>query len=99
MTFWNHLGEDESLLEDAGYAVVFFTAFGGGEITADGDPDFLGLRGPLTVPPTRVVLRTCAVPDAFSPDTGSARLSLGAAGELPSGQHASRRRAASICRS
>ena len=69
MTFWNHLGEDESLLEDAGYAVVFFTAFGGGEVTADGDPDFLGLRGPLTVPATRVVLRTCAVPDAFSPAT------------------------------
>lgn len=77
MTLWNHLGEDASLLEDAGYAVVSFTAFGGGEITADGDPDFLGLRGPLTVPATRVVLRTCAVPDAFSPEAGSPRLSLG----------------------
>jgi hypothetical protein len=76
MTFWGHLGEDASLLEDAGYAVVNFTAFGGGEITADGDPDFLGLRGPLDVPPTRVVLRACAVPDAFSPATGSPRLSL-----------------------
>lgn len=76
MTFWNHLGEDASLLEDAGYAVVNFTAFGGGEITAEGNPDFLGLRGPLDVPPTRVVLRACAVPDPFSPDTGSPRLSL-----------------------
>jgi hypothetical protein len=76
MTFWNRLGEDASLLEDAGYAVVYFTAFGGGEVTADGDPDFLGLRGPLSVPATRVVLRTCMVPDAFSPMTGSPRLSL-----------------------
>ena len=76
MTFWNHLGEDASLLEDAGYAVVNFSAFGGGEITAEGDPDFLGLRGPLDVPATRVVLRTCAVPDAFSAAAGSPRLSL-----------------------
>ena len=76
MTFWGHLNEDASLLEDAGYAVVNFTPFGGGEITAEGDPDFLGLRGPLDVPATRVVLRACAVPDAFSPDSGSPRLSL-----------------------
>ena len=76
MTLWGHLGEDASLLEDAGYAVVNFTPFGGGEITADGNPDFLGLRGPLDVPATRVVLRACAVPDAFSPDKGSHRLSL-----------------------
>jgi hypothetical protein len=76
MTFWSHLAEDASLLEDAGYAVVNFTPFGGGEITADGDPDFLGLRGPLTVPPTRVVLRGCALPDPFAPATGSPRLSL-----------------------
>jgi hypothetical protein len=76
MTFWGHLDEDASLLEDAGYAVVTFTPFGGGEITADGDPDFLGLRGPLDAPATRVVLRTCAVPNAFSPDSGSPGLSL-----------------------
>jgi hypothetical protein len=71
MTFWGHLDEDASLLEDAGYAVVTFTPFGGGEITAEGDPDFLGLRGPLDVPATRVVLRACAVPDAFSPQIGA----------------------------
>jgi hypothetical protein len=76
MTFWGHLDEDASLLEDAGYAVVTFTAFGGGEITAEGDPDFLGLRGPLDVPATRVVLRACAVPNAFSPVTGSPGLSV-----------------------
>ena len=76
MTFWGHLGEDASLLEDAGYAVVNFAPFGGGEITAEGNPDFLGLRGPLDVPATRVVLRACVVPDAFSPDKDWNRLSL-----------------------
>ena len=50
MTFWPQLGADASFLEDAGYAVLYFTPFGGGEITADGDADFLGLRGPLTDP-------------------------------------------------
>lgn len=69
MTFWNHLGADQSFLEDAGFAVLGFTLFGGGEVTADGDSDFLGLRGPLQLPPTRVVLRGCAAPSAFSPST------------------------------
>jgi hypothetical protein len=69
MTFWNHLGADESFLEDAGFALIYFTLFGGGEVTANGDSDFLGLRGPLEVPPTRVVLRSCAVPSSFDPGT------------------------------
>jgi hypothetical protein len=69
MTFWNHLGADESFLEDAGFALISFTLFGGGEVTANGDSDFLGLRGPLQVPPTRVVLRGCAVPTSFDPST------------------------------
>jgi hypothetical protein len=79
MTLWSHLAEDASLLEDAGYAVINFTPFGGGEVTADGDPDFLGLRGPLTVPATRVVLRSCALADPFTltPVTGSPKLSIG----------------------
>jgi hypothetical protein len=67
LTFWAHLGATQAFLEDAGFAVLYFTQFGGGEVTAQGDPDFLGLRGPLTVPATRVVLRGCAVPAAFSP--------------------------------
>jgi len=67
LTFWSHLSATQAFLEDAGFAVLNFTQYGGGEVTADGPPDFLGLRGPLTVPPTRVVLRACAVPTAFSP--------------------------------
>ncbi len=45
MTFWPHLGADLGFLEDAGYAVLHFALFGGGEVTAKGDPDFLGQRG------------------------------------------------------
>ena len=42
MTFWPHLGADLGFLQDAGYAVIRFALCGGGEVTADGDPDFLG---------------------------------------------------------
>jgi len=68
MTFWGHLGADLGFLEDAGYAVIRFALYGGGEVTAEGDPDFLGQRGPLVVPPTRIVFRTCAAPVDFAPD-------------------------------
>lgn len=72
LTFWTHLGATQAFLEDAGFAVLNFTQDGGGEVTANGDPDFLGLRGPLTLAASRVVLRACAVPSAFSPPTDPA---------------------------
>jgi hypothetical protein len=68
MTIWGHLGADLGFLEDAGYAVIRFALYGGGEVTAEGDPDFTGQRGPLVLPPTRIVFRTCAVPADFAPD-------------------------------
>jgi hypothetical protein len=68
VTFWRHQGASLGFLEDAGYAVLRFTPFGGGETTASSPPDFLGLRGPVTLPPTRVVLRACAAPRVFSRD-------------------------------
>jgi hypothetical protein len=68
MTIWNHLGADLGFLQDSGYAVIRFALAGGGETTAHGDPDFLGQRAPLVLSPTRIVLRTCAVPADFSPD-------------------------------
>jgi hypothetical protein len=67
MTIWPHLGPDLGFLQDAGYAVIRFALAGGGEVTADGDPDFLGQRGPLVVAPSRIVFRTCAVPKDFAP--------------------------------
>jgi hypothetical protein len=67
MTFWNHLGADLGYLQDSGYAVLRFILAGGGEVTADGDPDIFGQRPPLVVSPTRIVLRGCAAPDAFVP--------------------------------
>ncbi len=67
VTFWRHQGASLGFLEDAGYAVVRFSPFGGGETTANSEPDFLGLQGPVTLPPTRVVLRACAAPRVFVP--------------------------------
>ena len=69
MTLWFHLGADDGFLSTAGYAVVRFNPFGGGEVTAQGPPDFLGQRGPWVLPASRVVLRGCAVPTPFDPAT------------------------------
>jgi hypothetical protein len=66
VTFWRHQGASLGFLEDAGYAVLRFQPYGGGETTAVGQPDFLGLQGPVSLPATRVVLRTCAAPRVFS---------------------------------
>jgi hypothetical protein len=68
VTFWTHQGASLGFLEDAGYAVLRFHLFGGGETTAQSPGDFLGLQAPVTLPATRVVLRACAAPDPFSPD-------------------------------
>ncbi|HVU51962.1 MAG TPA: hypothetical protein VHL80_14795 [Polyangia bacterium] len=68
VTFWPHQGASLGFLEDAGYAVLRFKLFGGGETTAQSPSDFLGLQAPVTLPATRVVLRACAAPQPFSPD-------------------------------
>ncbi len=65
ITFWSRQGATDGLLASSGFAVLHFDLFGGGELTALSRPDFLGLTGPVEVPPTRVVLRGCGAPDAF----------------------------------
>ncbi|HEY2900635.1 MAG TPA: hypothetical protein VGL59_08680 [Polyangia bacterium] len=67
VTFWNHQGADSGFLADAGYAVIGFSPYGGGEVSAQSMGDFLGLTGPISVGPSRIVVRTCAAPRAFSP--------------------------------
>jgi hypothetical protein len=67
MTIWPRLGPDIGFLQDSGYAVIRFALAGGGEVTADGDPDFLGQRAPLVVAASRIVMRSCAVPRDFVP--------------------------------
>jgi hypothetical protein len=69
MTIWPNQRADDSFLEDVGYAVIHFTPFGGGELDATGPADVLGLRGPLDVAPSRIVLRACGAPDLFDPRT------------------------------
>jgi len=68
ITFWGHEGAGDGFLADAGFSVLHFALYGGGEVTASGDPDFLGISGPLSLPSTRVVLRACAAADPFVPD-------------------------------
>jgi hypothetical protein len=67
VTFWSHQGASTGFLGDAGYAVLRFNLFGGGETTARTEPDAVGLRGPVDLPATRVVLRACGAPRAFVP--------------------------------
>jgi hypothetical protein len=67
ITFWSHLAASDGFLQDAGFAVLQFNQYGGGELTALTERDFVGLRGPVDVPPTRIVLRACAAPRIFLP--------------------------------
>jgi hypothetical protein len=68
LTFWRHQGASLGFLEDAGYAVLRFSPYGGGETTAQTTSDTFGLRAPVTLAPTRVVLRACGAPEAFTPE-------------------------------
>jgi hypothetical protein len=67
VTFWKHQGGNEGFFQDAGYAVLRFSAYGGGEINVQGDRDLFGLRAPVSLPPTRILVRTCAAPTSFVP--------------------------------
>jgi len=67
VTFWGRQGASDDALASAGFAVLHATLFGGTEISARGEKDFLHMTGPLYVSPSRVVLRTCANPPPFSP--------------------------------
>jgi hypothetical protein len=71
VTFWRRQGASDDALVAGGYAVLHAPLYGAIEISAQGDADFVGMRGPLDVAASRVVLRTCANPVPFSP-TGPA---------------------------
>jgi hypothetical protein len=67
LTLWRHQNADLGILQDAGFAVLRFTLTGGGEVTAQGNADFLGIRAPLSLPATRVLLRGCVGAAPFAP--------------------------------
>jgi hypothetical protein len=71
VTFWTHQGASDGFLADAGFAVLPFTPYGGGEVSAQSMPDFVGLSGPISIAPTRIVVRACAAPEAFTPQVES----------------------------
>ncbi|MDB4979629.1 MAG: hypothetical protein JWM82_381 [Myxococcales bacterium] len=68
MTLWRHQGASLAFLGSAGYATLRFTLIGGGETTARAPADTFGIRAPVTLPATRVILRACAAPKTFSID-------------------------------
>ena len=59
LTLWARQGATDGVLNQAGFAVLHFDLLGGAELSAQSRPDFLGLTGPVEVPPTRVILRAC----------------------------------------
>jgi len=65
-TFWRRQGASDDALVGGGYAVLHTPLYGASEISAEGDADFVGMRGPLDVAASRMVLRTCANPVPFS---------------------------------
>jgi hypothetical protein len=67
MTLWRHQGASLGFLGTAGYATLKFTLIGGGETTARASADTFGIRAPVTLPATRIILRACAAPQVFSP--------------------------------
>ncbi len=68
MTLWRHQGASPGFLGSAGYATLRFTLIGGGETTARAPADTFGIRAPVTLPATRIILRACAAPKTFSND-------------------------------
>jgi hypothetical protein len=83
LTFWHHQGADLGFLQNAGYAVITFTPFGGGEVTVTSEPDLVGLTGPLSIPATRTVLRACMAPAPFDPATATREQCCTRGAEVP----------------
>jgi hypothetical protein len=74
MTLWPRLGASDGYLTRSGFAVLHFDVLGGAELSAVSRPDFIGLTGPVELPPTRVVLRGCAFATPFDPGAISPQL-------------------------
>ncbi|MCG5056311.1 MAG: hypothetical protein KA712_25475 [Myxococcales bacterium] len=54
-------------LDTSRYAVLEMDPLGGGQLDVEGEPDFLGLRGPHQFPGSQLVVRACASPAPFTP--------------------------------
>jgi hypothetical protein len=65
MTFWRRQPANDGYLGSVGYAVLQLPRRGGGELLAVDPKDSLGRRQPHRFGPSRLLLRTCAVPAIF----------------------------------
>jgi hypothetical protein len=68
VTFWRYQPTGDGFLNSAGYAVLHLPRRGGGQLDAFDPPDRIGQRAPHRFPSTRLLVRTCAAPAAFSRD-------------------------------
>lgn len=84
MTLWRRLPAPSDFLASIGYAVLDFQALGGGDVRLEGNPDRV-----TPVPATRVVLRACAVPDAFDPGAAIAACPRGQENTVATGENLS----------
>jgi hypothetical protein len=65
LTFWRRESASDAFLNIAGYAVLRLPRQGGGRLEVRTPRNWLGRRPPLDVPPSRLLLRACAVPPVF----------------------------------
>lgn len=65
VSLWPQQPATTGFLDRSQYAVLEVDLYGGGQLNADGEPDFLGLRGPHQFPGSQMLLRGCAAPSAF----------------------------------
>ncbi len=68
LTFWRRSSANEGFLGAAGYAVLRLPRRGGGQLPITKPRDWLGRREPLEVPPSRLLMRACAAPAAWTPE-------------------------------
>jgi hypothetical protein len=66
VTFWSRQPAPDDFLASAGFVLLHLPRYGGGEIEALDPPDSLGMRSPHIVPASRLLVRACAAPEAFS---------------------------------
>ena len=65
VTFWERQPASTDFLDTAKYAVLEMDPLGGGQLSAKGQPDIFGIRGPHQFPGSQMVVRGCAAAKKF----------------------------------
>jgi hypothetical protein len=67
VTFWDRQPASTGFLDTAKYAVLEMDPLGGGQLSAKGQPDLFGIRGPHQFAGSQMVVRGCAAAKSFVP--------------------------------